>query len=176
MLICLKLKAELYTVRATCKRHARQLILIYYPELSPHISLVLEWSQQNGVIIPESMAGNKEYLIRLYRKAKVADLTGVENQERKAKFIYDLSKLVSCLWLFIDATMIWAFVLAGPLRYSLVTTDPLSRIAIPSLRSFVSKPFTLAVVLAEHVAWLMLVQQDLGMMNASIQSPCRCWG
>ena len=90
-------------MRATCKRHARQLILIYYPELSPHISLVLEWSQQNGVIIPEGMAGNKEYLIRLYRKAKVADLTGVENQERKAKFIYDLSKLVSCLQLFDDA-------------------------------------------------------------------------
>ena len=32
----------------------------------------------------------REDLLVAYRKAKVADLTGVSGQKRKAKFIYDL--------------------------------------------------------------------------------------
>ena len=99
----MKLKAELCTVRTSCKRHAQELVLAYYAELSSNIDIVLEWSQQNSALIPASAAGKKDRLIKLYRKAKIADLTGVENQERKAKFIYDLSKLVSCLQLFDDA-------------------------------------------------------------------------
>ena len=36
----------------------------------------------------------KTNMIRLYRKVKVTDLIGGENGERKAKFIYDLARLV----------------------------------------------------------------------------------
>ena len=89
-------------MRTSCKRHARELVLAYYAELSSNIDIVLEWSRQNSVLIPASAAGKKDRLIKLYRKAKIADLTGIENQERKAKFIYDLSKLVSCLQSFDD--------------------------------------------------------------------------
>ena len=32
----------------------------------------------------------REDLLVVYRKAKIADLTGVSGQKRKAKFIYDL--------------------------------------------------------------------------------------
>ena len=103
MLTCLKLKAELYNVRATCKQHAQELVPAYYAELSSNIDIVLEWSEQNSALIPASAVGKKDSLIKLYRKAKFADLTGIENQERKAKFIYDLSKLVSCLQLKCDA-------------------------------------------------------------------------
>ena len=92
-------------MRMSCKRHARELVLAYYAELSSNIDIVLEWSQQNSALIPANAAGKKDRLIKLYHKAKIADLTGVENQERKAKFIYDLSKLVSCLQLFDDAAL-----------------------------------------------------------------------
>ena len=102
MLTSLKLKAELCTVLTSCKRHAQELVLAYYAELSSNIDIVLEWSEQNSALIPASAVGKKDSLIKLYRKAKIADLTGIENQERKAKFIYDLSKLVSCLQLFDD--------------------------------------------------------------------------
>ena len=108
----MKLKAELCTVRTSCKRHARELVLAYYAELSSNIDIVLEWSRQNRALIPAGAAGKKDCLIKLYRKAKIADLTGVENQGRKAKFIYDLSKLVSCLQLFDDAVFDTLIILA----------------------------------------------------------------
>ena len=42
-----------------------------------------------------TMEASREELLVRFRKAKIAELTGVEGQKRKAKFIYDLNKLVS---------------------------------------------------------------------------------
>ena len=91
-----KLRAELYTVRSSSKKHGRLLVLEYYPELSPSLETVQAWCQSNCRLIPEDMDRMKTNLIRLYRKMKVADLIGGENGERKAKFIYDLTWLVRC--------------------------------------------------------------------------------
>ena len=165
----MKLKAELCTVRTSCKRHARELVLAYYAELSSNIDIVLEWSQQNSALIPASAAGKKDRLIKLYRKAKIADLTGIENQERKAKFIYDLSKLVSCLQLKCDAAFDLLVFLAWLLWYSLAMTALPSHTVIRSLRRLLSKLFSWAMALVEQVAWLMPVQQDLVIMIPSIR-------
>ena len=94
-----KLKAELYTVRSSSKKHGRLLVLEHYPELSSNLDTVLAWCRSNRRLIPEDMARTKTNLVRLYRKAKVADLIGGENEERKAKFIYDLTRLVRCAFL-----------------------------------------------------------------------------
>ena len=172
----MKLKAELCTVRTSCKRHARELVLAYYAKLSSNIDIVLEWSQQNSALIPASTAGKKDRLIKLYCKAKIADLTGIENQEQKAKFIYDLSKLVSCLQLFDDAAFDIFIIPACWLRYSPVTTALRSHTAIPSSNHLLSKLFSRAMVLVEQVVWSMLVQQDLVTTNPSIQSRLSYWG
>ena len=94
MPVCLELKSELYNIRGSFKRLARQLVLEHYPELSPNLGPVLAWCQKNSALIPADMAQDKRNLIMLFRKAMVADLTGIENVERKAKFVYDLSRLV----------------------------------------------------------------------------------
>ena len=94
MPIHLKLKAELYIVRSSSKKHGRLLVLEYYSELSSNLETILAWCQDNCGCIPAGMAMTKNNLIMLYHKAKVADLIGIENGERKAKFIYDLSRLV----------------------------------------------------------------------------------
>ena len=76
-------------------------MLEHYSELSPNLGPILAWCRNNSALIPADMAQDKRKLIMLFRKAMVADLTGIENVERKAKFIYDLSRLVRCAVLLI---------------------------------------------------------------------------
>ena len=90
----MELKSELYNIRGSFKKLARRLVLEHYSELSPNLGPVLAWCRNNSALIPADMAQDKRKLIMLFRKAMVADLTGIENVERKAKFVYDLSRLV----------------------------------------------------------------------------------
>ena len=128
-----KLRSELYAVRSSSKKHGRLLVLEYYPELSLNLETVLAWSRSNRRLIPEDMDRTKTNLIRLYRKAKVADLIGGENGERKAKFIYDLSRLVRCAFCISSASLTFAAPMGWTL-YSPTITVRLCRTAILSLR------------------------------------------
>ena len=52
---------------------------------------LLQWCASNReLVLPEGAEMRREDVLVPYRKAKIADLTGVEKQKRKAKFIYDL--------------------------------------------------------------------------------------
>ena len=77
-------------MRSSCKRVAREILLTHYSELSPTTDALLEWCRQNHGLLPPGAVMQREDLLVVYRKAKVADLTGVSGQKRKAKFIYDL--------------------------------------------------------------------------------------
>ena len=64
--------------------------MTHYSELSPITDALLEWCRQNhGLLLPGAVMQREDLLV-VYRKAKIADLTGVSGQKRKAKFIYDL--------------------------------------------------------------------------------------
>ena len=75
------------------------LVLEHYPELSSAWEPIEAWSEANQHLIPAEMERTRNNLTMLHRKVMVADLTGAEDQERKAKFIYDLSPEVSYIWL-----------------------------------------------------------------------------
>ena len=77
-------------LRSSCKRVAREILLTHYSELSPITDTLVEWCRQNHGLFPPGAVMQREDLLVAYRKAKVADLTGVSGQKRKAKFIYDL--------------------------------------------------------------------------------------
>ena len=51
---------------------------------------LLRWCASNCELVPQGAEMRREDALVLYRRAKIADLTGVEKQKRKAKFIYDL--------------------------------------------------------------------------------------
>ena len=51
---------------------------------------LLAWCRENHRVLPPGAVMQREELLVVYRKAKIADLTGVVGQKRKAKFIYDL--------------------------------------------------------------------------------------
>ena len=52
---------------------------------------LLRWCASNHELVPpEGAVMQREDALIPYRRAKIADLTGVEKQKRKAKFIYDL--------------------------------------------------------------------------------------
>ena len=63
---------------------------MHYSELSPITDALLEWCRENHRLLPPSAVMQREDLLVVYHKAKIADLTGVSGQKRKAKFIYDL--------------------------------------------------------------------------------------
>lgn len=92
-----QLRNELWSLRSTFKRTARGILLIHYSELSPSNEVLLDWIQENSTagMDENTMEASREELLVCFRKAKIAELTGVEGQKRKAKFIYDLNKLVS---------------------------------------------------------------------------------
>lgn len=79
-------------LQTCCKRLARIILLVYYPELSPNTDELVIWAN-NQVLLPLGIRKNREELLVPYRKAIIADLTGIEGQKRKAKFIYDLNKV-----------------------------------------------------------------------------------
>lgn len=54
------------------------------------MDVLLEWSRDNYTLQPQGAKMLRDDLLVPYRKAKIAELTGVEKQKRKAKFIYDL--------------------------------------------------------------------------------------
>ena len=64
--------------------------MTHYSELSPDTDALVEWCRENHRTLPPGAVMQREDLLVVYRKAKVADLTGVSGQKRKAKFIYDL--------------------------------------------------------------------------------------
>ena len=52
---------------------------------------LLQWCTSNRELVPlEGAEMRREDALVPYRKAKIADLTGIEKQKRRAKFIYDL--------------------------------------------------------------------------------------
>ena len=52
---------------------------------------LLRWCASNHELVPpEGAVMQREDALIPYRRAKIADLTGVEKQKRRAKFIYDL--------------------------------------------------------------------------------------
>lgn len=93
-------------MRTSCKKHARELVPVHFSELSPDAARIQVWALENSHLVHANMARTKKDLIVLYRKAKVADLTGVANGERKAKFIYDLDEPVGCTVCFSVAALI----------------------------------------------------------------------
>ena len=62
---------------------------MHYLELSPDMDALLAWCRENHRTLPPGAVMKREDLLVVYRKAKIADLTGVLGQKRKAKFIYD---------------------------------------------------------------------------------------
>ena len=77
-------------MRSSCKRVAREILLTHYLELSPDMDALLAWCRENfHRVLPPGAVMQREELLVVYRKAKIADLTGVAGQKRKAKFIYD---------------------------------------------------------------------------------------
>ena len=68
-------------------------MLTHYSELSPITDALVEWCRQNHGLFPPGAVMQREDLLVVYRKAKIADLTGVFGQKRKAKFIYDQYKV-----------------------------------------------------------------------------------
>ena len=76
-------------MRSSCKRVAREILLTHYSELSPDTDALLVWCRENHRVLPPGAVMQREELLVVYRKAKIADLTGVVGQKRKAKFIYD---------------------------------------------------------------------------------------
>ena len=51
---------------------------------------LLRWCANNCELVPQGAEMRRDDALVPYRKAKIADLTGIEKQKRKAKFIYDL--------------------------------------------------------------------------------------
>ena len=168
-----KLKAELYTVRSSSKKHGQLLVLEHYPELSSNLDTVLAWCRSNRRLIPEDMARTKINLVRLYRKAKVADLIGGENGERKAKFIYDLTRLVRCLFCTGSASLTFAAP-TGWTLYSPMITDRLCHTVILSLRHLSLGLLSWAMESVGCMAWLRPAQGSLGMMNHLIPFGSHC--
>ena len=72
---------------------AREILLVYYPELSPNTEKLVEWAKNNQTLLPPGTKMDREEWLSPYRKAIIADLTGVQNQKRKAKFIYDVNRV-----------------------------------------------------------------------------------
>ena len=64
--------------------------MMHYSELSPITDALLEWCRENHRVLQPGAVMKREDLLVVYRKVKIADLTGVSGQKRKAKFIYDL--------------------------------------------------------------------------------------
>ena len=64
--------------------------MTHYSELSPDTDALVEWCRENHRVLQPGAVMKREDLLVVYRKAKIADLTGVSGQKRKAKFIYDL--------------------------------------------------------------------------------------
>ena len=85
----LELGCEIWFLRSSCKRVAREILLTHYSELSPDMDALLVWCCENHRMLPPGAVMRREDLLVVYRKAKIADLTGVFGQNRKAKFIYD---------------------------------------------------------------------------------------
>ena len=146
-----KLKAELYTVRSSSKKHGRLLVLEHYPELSSNLETVLAWCRRNRRLVPEDMVKTRTNLVRLYRKVKVVDLIGGKNGERKAKFIYDLTRLVRCVFCVGSASLTFAAHMGWAL-YSLTITVRLCHMAILSLRHLSLGSLSWAMALAGHWA------------------------
>ena len=63
--------------------------MMHYSELSPITDALLEWCRENHRVLQPGAVMKREDLLVVYRKAKIADLTGVFGQNHKAKFIYD---------------------------------------------------------------------------------------
>lgn len=160
-------------MRSSSKKHGRLLVLEYYPELSSSLETVLAWCQSNRRLIPEDMDRTKTNLIRLYRKMKVADLIGGENGERKAKFIYDLTRLVRCVSCIGGASLTFAARMGWAL-YSPMITVPLCHTAILFLRRLSSGSLSWAMASVGCTAWLRPAQGNLGTMNRLIPFGSRC--
>ena len=126
-------------------------MLEYYPELSSNLETVLAWCRRNRRLVPEDMVKTRTNLVRLYRKVKVADLIGGENGERKAKFIYDLTRLVRCVFCVGSASLTFAAHM-GCALYSLTITVRLCHMAILSLRHLSLGSLSWAMALAGHWA------------------------
>lgn len=107
-----QLKNELWLLRTGCKRIAREILLVYYPELSPNTEKLLEWARNNQTVFPSGMKRDREELLVPYRKAMIADLTGVEGpgQKRKAKFIYDLNRVCAKMFLLLPVVINLSYV------------------------------------------------------------------
>lgn len=92
-----KLGNEHWYLRTSVKRFARGVVLEHYHELSPNNDTLVKWSCDN--LVPGSTVNDekgRERLLAAYRKAKIADLTGV-GPDRRAKFVYDRYHLVSAV-------------------------------------------------------------------------------
>ena len=63
--------------------------MTHYSELSPDTDALVEWCRENHRMLLPGAVMQREDLLVVYRKVKIADLTGVFGQKRKAKFIYD---------------------------------------------------------------------------------------
>lgn len=102
-----QLKNELWSLRTGCKRIAREILLVYYPELSPNTEKLLEWARNNQTVLPSGTKRDREELLVPYRKAMIADLTGVEGpgQKQKAKFIYDLNRVCAEMFLLLPVVI-----------------------------------------------------------------------
>ena len=147
--IHLKLKSDVIAVWASAKKHGRTMVLQYYSaELSSNLETVLEWYRNNPGLIPKGMTKTKTNLVRLYRKMRVADLIGGENEERKAKFIYDLTRLVRCTFCTRSASLTFAARM-GWTSYSPTITIHQCRTAIPSLRRLSSRLLSWAMASVE---------------------------
>ena len=82
----------MWSLRTCCKRIAREILLNYYPELSPSIEQLIKWANDNPTLLPPGTKMDRKELLPPYRKVIIASLTGVESQ-KKAKFICDPNRV-----------------------------------------------------------------------------------
>lgn len=94
------MKKEHWSVRTTFKRIARESVLQNFPELAPSERDLEQWMEDNADICNEELDSLEQDSLsaadvtRLYRKQKIAELTGVEGKKPQAAFIYDLRNVV----------------------------------------------------------------------------------
>ena len=78
---------------------------MYYTELSPAKRDLQDWFDDNPTLLPVDYEElSVQDLLVVYRREIIGDLTGLDGGKRQAKFIYDLSDVVSLMFRHIQTT------------------------------------------------------------------------
>ena len=86
------MKKELWSFRTTVKRIARDIVLQHY-DLTPSKHEIEEWCLDNDIVlqVTESDMAARNEAVKIMRKKRVAELTGVGDAQILAVFAYESS-------------------------------------------------------------------------------------